>query len=141
MTVSDATKVSKVLVNGVQVAVTPLGNDYTIPINDTTDYVVFVATDGTNVIAQGVAQGVAPALTGSVGTYNSLFGFIAINVSDSSLVKSVTVNGVNYVIGAPAQAGIAASIVNGTTIKVIGLQADPTTIVLVSTSDQLVPLR
>jgi len=134
VTVNDATKVAKVMVNGTQVSVTPLGNVYTVPISSATDYVVFVGTDGVNVVAQGSAT-VAPALTASSKTYNGLLSFESVTVNDSSLVANVSIGGVTYVMGAAAGAdGIAASVVDATHIKITGLTAAPATLILVSTS-------
>jgi len=134
VTVNDATKVAKVMVNNVQVTVTPLGNVYTVPIGDATDYVVFVATDGTSVVAQGVPP-VASGLTVTSGKFNALLGFYQVTVNDSSLVKSISLDGVSYTIGAAAGAdGVAATVVNATNIKVTGLAGAPTKVNLVSTS-------
>jgi len=46
VTVNDQRLVSKVLVNGVQVTVTPLNNVFIVPITYSTDKVVFIDTDG-----------------------------------------------------------------------------------------------
>jgi hypothetical protein len=133
VTVNDATLVSKVMVNGVQVNCTPLGNVYTVPITYTTDYVVFVDTSGNNVFASGFAQ--APILTASGMSYSNLLGFLSVVVNNSSLVKTVTLDGVSYTIGAAAGAdGIQASVVDSTHIKVTGLSADPVIVSLLSTS-------
>jgi len=132
VTVNDATKVAKVMVNGAQVSVTPLGNVYTVPIAAATDYVVFVATDGTNVVAQGVAPA-APALTASSKTYNGLLGFESVTVNNSALVASVTVAGTTINIGTTVS-GISANVVNSTTIAITGLTAAPATVILVPTS-------
>jgi len=140
VTVNDATKVAKVMVNGTQVFPIPLGNVYTVPIADITDYVVFVATDGVNVVAQGVAPA-GPALTASSKSYNGLFGFESVTVNDSSLVANVTIGGVSYVMGAAAGAdGVAASVVDATHIKVMGLTAAPATVILVPVSGSSVTI-
>jgi len=140
VTVNDATKVAKVMVNGTQVTVTPLGNVYTVPISDITDYVVFVGTDGVNVVAQGTAPA-APALTASSKTYNGLLGFESVTVNNSALVASVTIGTSTYTIGAAVGAdGIAASVVDATHIKVTGLTAAPATIILVPASGSSVTI-
>jgi len=137
VTVNDATKVPKVMVNNAQVSVTPLGNVYTVPITDITDYVVFVGTDGVNVVAQGAT----PALTASSKTYNGLLGFESVTVNNSSLVASVSIGGVSYVMGVAAGADvIAASVVDGTHIKVTGLTAAPATVILVPVSGSSVTI-
>jgi hypothetical protein len=134
VTVNDATKVAEVMVNGTQVSVTPLGNVYTVPISSATDYVVFVGTDGVDVVAQGTAQA-APALTASSKTYNSLLSFESVTVNNSALVANVSIGGVTYVMGAAAGAdGIAASVVDATHIKVTGLTVAPATVILVPAS-------
>jgi len=135
VTVNDATKVAEVMVNGTQVSVTPLGNVYTVPISDITDYVVFVGTDGIDVVAQQGNAPVAPALTASSKTYNGLLGFESVTVNNSALVASVSIGGVSYVMGAaPGADGIVASVVDATHIKVTGLTAAPATVILVPAS-------
>ncbi|MDQ7093938.1 Ig-like domain-containing protein [Desulfosporosinus sp. PR] len=133
VTVNDETLVKDVLVNGVSTKVTPLDNVFTVPVDDTTDRVVFVDADGNQVVVQ---EGTVATLTVTAApTFDGLLGFEKIPVSDSSLVKTVIVNGTSYTVGAPAgDDGISVSAPNSTNIAVTGLTAAPTTIVLVDNS-------
>lgn len=143
VTVNDQTLVKKVLVNGVDVyaTLTPANNVYTVPITDTTDNVVFVDAVGNNVVAQ-LGTVTAQVLTATSKTYNALLTYLSVTVNDSSLVKTVTLDGVSYTVGATAGAdGVAATVVDGTRIKVTGLTADPTAVVLVSNSGLLVTVQ
>jgi hypothetical protein len=52
VTVNNQSLVSKVLVNGVQVTITPLNNVFIQPITYSTDKVVFIDIAGNTVVAQ-----------------------------------------------------------------------------------------
>ncbi|MDR3587297.1 MAG: cell wall-binding repeat-containing protein [Desulfosporosinus sp.] len=138
VTVNDQTKVNKVLVNGAEVTCIPLNNVYTVPINDLTDKVVFVGTDGNEIIAQAgtTPGGNSSGLTVTEAKYDGILGFLKITVNDSSLVKTVILDGTSYTVGGPVVNGVGASLVAGDTIhvKVTNLSAKPSTIVLVSNS-------
>ena len=131
VTVNDQTLVAKVLVNGAQVNVTPQDNVYTVPINSTNDLVEFVDATGNTLIAQN--QAATPPTSGATltalsKTYNGLLGYLSVVVNDSSLVKSVTLDGVDSPF----------SIVDSIHIKVLGLSTSPSTVILKSTSDESV---
>jgi putative cell wall-binding protein len=134
VTVNDQTLVAKVMVNGAQVNVTPQNNVYAVPISSTNDLVEFVDATGKTLIAQNQAAITPPSgttLSAVSKTYNGLLGYLSVVVNDSSLVKAVTLDGVESTF----------SIVDATHIKVLGLSTSPSTVILESTSGESVTVH